>query len=424
MIGTLLLIGSLWGAAAEPPAQDALRLQVQGLLKQLDDDALATREAAEQKLIRLGPDVLKLLPRVTPKTPAESAERLKRIRTALEKAEAEATAQASTVTLQGEMPLSKALAAVEQQTRNKIVDLREKFGQQRTDPPVKAEFRQTPFWQALDGLLDQAGLTLYSFGGQAGSVAFVARGDGLPKRTERAAYSGLFRFEATRIQATRDLRNPAAKSLRLQLDVQWEPRLSPILVQLPLSELRAEDEAGRPIAVDGERGKLEAPVENTIAAVELQLPFELPERGVAKLAKLHGTLLALVPGEIETFEFADLEKAKGAEQRRGGVTVTLDQRKNLEVYELRVRVRFERAENALESHRAWVYSNEAYLVDAEGKPVEHDGYQAFRQQANEVGVAYLFSHEPGLKGCKFVYKTPAALVKVPAQFTLQDIPLP
>jgi hypothetical protein len=424
VIGSLLLVSSvLWGQA-DSSTTEPLRVQVQRLVRQLDDNALAKREAAEQALIGLGPEALKLLPPVTSKTPTEVKVRLERIRNALEKTAAEAAAEASVVTLQGDMPLSQALAALEQQTKNKLVDLREKFGQQRPDPPVQANFEKTPFWKALDEILDQAGLTLYNFGGQPGTVAFVSRGDGRQARVQTAGYSGLFRFEGVRIQASRDLRNPANQSLRLTLEVNWEPRLSPILVQLPLADLQAQDEAGHAIAIDSQLGKLEAPVESTIPAVELQVPLVPPERSVKKIASLSGTLMALVPGQIETFEFSDLEHAKGAEQRRGGVTVVLDQRKNLELYELRLRVRFDKAENALESHRGWIYSNEAYLVDADGKQVDNAGYQAFLQEANEVGVAYLFDHEKGLKGCKFVYKTPASLVKIPAKFTLQDLPLP
>jgi hypothetical protein len=397
---------------------------VQRWVRQLDDNAAAKRDAAEQALIALGPAALKLLPPVTSKTPTEVKVRLERVRRALENAAAESAAEASVVTLQGTVPLSQALLAVEQQTKNKLVDLREKFGQQRTDPQIQVNFDKTPFWKALDQILDQAGLTLYRYGGQPGTVAFVSRGAGPQEGAPIIGYSGLFRFEGVRIQATRDLRNAANQSLRLALEVTWEPRLSPILVQLPLADLRAQDEAGQAVAIDGQLGKLEAPVESTVPIVELQVPLVPPKRSVEKIASLNGTLLALVPGQIETFEFADLEQAKGVEQRRAGVAVTLEQRKNLHVYELRLRVRFDKAENALESHRGWIYSNEAYLVDADGKQVDNDGYQAFLQEANEVGVAYLFAHEPGLKGCKFVYKTPATLVKVPASFTLQDIPLP
>ena len=131
-----------------------------------------------------------------------------------------------------------------------------------------------------------------------------------------------------------------------------------------------------------------------------------------------------MPGQIETFEFGELENAKAVQQQKAGVTVVLDQvRKNVDVYEVRLRVKFDKAENALESHRNWVYRNEAYLLDAAGKRLENAGLQATRQDADEVGVAYLFDVE-NLKGCKFVYKTPAVIVKMPVPYELKDIELP
>ncbi len=107
------------------------------------------------------------------------------------------------------------------------------------------------------------------------------------------------------------------------------------------------------------------------------------------------------------------------------MTVVLEQvRKNVDVYELRLRVRFDQAQNALESHRNWIYNNEAYFLGPDGQRFEHVGLQAFRQAENEVGVAYLSDREGGLAGCKFVYKTPAVLIQMPVPFELKDIPLP
>lgn len=430
MLTSWLLIPCLYcgqaaagGAAAAGDA--ALQTQVQRLVKQLDGDTLAEREAAEKELVGLGPSILPVLAPITSRTPAEVKVRLTRIRQTLEKAAAEAAAQASLVTLHGSLPLAEALAAIQQQTGNKLIDLREKFGQQRTNPAVTVDFDKTPFWQALDQLLDQVNLTVYAFGGEPGAVAVVARSEEEQARAKRAAYSGLFRFEGLRIQATRDLRNPKNQSLRLGLEVTWEPRTTPILLQVPLADLQATDERGGKLTVESRAGNLEVPVESALSAVELQLPLSLPARDVQKIATLRGSVVALVPGRLETFEFSDLENAKEVVQRRAGVTVTLEQvRKNVDVYELRLRVRFDKAENALESHRGWIYANEAYLLDAAGKRLDHAGLQAFRQAADEVGVAYLLDPDRGLKGLKFVYQTPAMLVKMPVTFELQDLPLP
>ncbi len=425
MWACLLLIGATLPGQTAADAGDGLNLQVRRLVRQLDDAQRTTREAAERSLIELGPPALDLLPAPSRDTSAEVKDRLERVRKALEAAVAEAAAQPSRVTLQGESTLSAALADVQQQTGNRIVDFRQRFGQQPGDPKLSLDFERTPFWPALDSLLDQAGLTVYNFSGEIGALALVARDQNDRKRAGSAVYQGLFRFEVLRVQAIRELRNPANDSLRLALELTWEPRVSPILLQIPLGELRATDESGRRIEVGSQRANLEVPVENTMPAAEVQLPLVLPDRSIGKIATLQGQLSALLPGRIETFEFANLPDAKSVEQTRAGVTVIVDQvRKNVDVDEVRLTVRFDQARNALESHRNWIYNNDAYFVAPDGQRFEHAGLQAFRQADNEVGVAYMSDRDGGLAGCKFVYKTPALLIQLPVAFELKDIPLP
>jgi hypothetical protein len=421
----LVLIGAtVWGAATADEGEE-LRLQVRRLVRQLDDDQLVLRQAAEQRLIDLGSPILELLPLPGRGTSAEVQIRLERIRKTLEATASEAAAKPSRVTLRGSLPLSEALAALQQQTGNRIIDFRRRFGQQSVDPRLSLELDDTPFWPALDAMLDQAALTLYNFSGESGALAVVARNPDEQRRAAGAVYRGLFRIEVLRVQATRDLRNPANDSLRLTLELAWEPRVSPILLRIPLADMRAADEAGRPLALGAPRASLEVPVENTLPAAEVQVPLALPERRAGKIATLQGQLSALLPGRVETFEFGQLGQAQNVEQSRAGVTVILDQvRRNVDVDEVRLRVRFDQAREALESHRNWIYKNEAYFLDPDGQRFEHAGLQAFRQAANEVGVAYLSDRPGGLADCTFVYKTPTLLLQVPVEFELCDIPLP
>ena len=213
----LLLIGATLPGQAAADAGDELPLQVRRLVRQLDDAQRSTREAAERGLIELGPPALDLLPVPGRDTSAEVKVRLERVRKALEAGVAEAAAQPSRVTLHGELALSAALADLQQQTGNRIVDFRQRFGQQPGDPKLLLDFEKAPFWTAFDSLLDQAGLTVYNFSGEIGALAVVARDQNERKRAEGAVYQGLFRFEVLRVQAIRELRNPASHSLRLAL---------------------------------------------------------------------------------------------------------------------------------------------------------------------------------------------------------------
>lgn len=420
----VLISATVWAAAAADEGED-LGLQVRRLVRQLDDNQLVLRQAAEQELIELGPSILERLPVPGRGATAEVRVRLERIRKRLEAAASEAAARPSRVTLRGALPLSEALAALQQQTGNRIVDFRRRFGQQPADPVLNLDLDDAPFWPALDEVLDQAALTTYNFSGEQGALAVVGRHPDERRRAAGAVYRGLFRIEVLRVQATRELRNPTNEALRLTVELAWEPRVSPILLRIPLAELRAADEAGRPVAAGADRASLEVPIENTMPAAEVQVPLALPERRAERIASLEGQLSALLPGRVETFEFGQLAQARNVPQSRAGVTVILDQvRKNVDVDEVRLRVRFDEAGEALESHRNWIYKNEAYFLDPDGQRFEHAGLQPFRQAANEVGVVYLSDRAGGLADCTFVYRTPTMLLRVPVEFELRDIPLP
>ena len=413
-----LLVGQAGDAAT-------LKADVAKLVKQLDDAQLPKREAAEKELLTLGPKVLELLPNITRQTPAEVKERLTRVRKQLETAAAESATKPTRVTLKGPLKLSEAIAAIEQQTGNKLIDYREQFNQQARDTNVQGDFQDRPFWEVVDKLLDQSELTTYSFSGQRGALAFVARNEQEVDRSGRGTYAGMFRFEPLRAEASRDLRNPENHSLRLFLDIAWEPRLQPIIVTQALSDLKATDDQGADLPIDGREGEIEIPVDGDSAATEMYVPLQLPARGTRKVASLKGKLQVLAPGRVESFEFTDLEKAKNVEQRKAAATVTVDQvRKNQDLYEVRMRVKFESAANALESHRDWIYQNPAYLVDASGERLDNVGLEATLQEEDQVGVSYQFIAPDGVKGCKFVYITPVSIIQLPVEFELKDIELP
>jgi hypothetical protein len=393
--------------------------EVHRLVRQLDDNERSQREAAEKSLVELGVEALNLLPPITPRTPAEVKERLGRVRKTLETTIAESIAQPSLVTLAGEMSLTEALQAMEQQTGNRVT------GYERRSGKVKVAFDKTPYWQALDEVLDQANLNINEFGGEASSLVLTARPEGQASRTETGVYSGVFRLEALRLESRRDLRNPTVNGTRLSLGVTWEPRVAPIGLRQQLSEITVVDDRGEAISVAGNQGALNASAELGMSAIEFGIPLPLVSREAKRIALLKGRFTALIPGRVESFEFADLGTARDVEQARAGVVVTFERlRQNVDLYELRMALRFDDAANALESHRGWVYQNEAYLTDKDGKKLENVGFQATRQETNEVGVAYLFDLPDGPEGCKFVYKTPALVLQLPVEYELKDIELP
>jgi hypothetical protein len=169
------------------------------------------------------------------------------------------------------------------------------------------------------------------------------------------------------------------------------------------------------------------PVESHNAGVELSIPFQAPDRSVKQLASIKGKMTALVLGKVESFEFADIDKQKASELTRGGATVVVDScRKNGDIYEVNMRVAFDKTSNALDSHRGWIYNNECFMLDPKDNRIENVGVEATLLADNSVGLSYKFDLGDDVKPAKhtFVYKTAAAIIPVPVEFELKGIDLP
>jgi hypothetical protein len=423
-------------ATDSPPASqaDELPRQVNRLVRQLDDDSAARRDAAEQQLIDLAgvsstaaDRFLALLPPDSDQLSLAVRERLARIRKQVEDRAAKSAVSPTTVSLAADqMPLLEIFAAIEKQTGNRISDHRQQAGDAdgKKQKPLSFAFQNEPFWSAVDQLLDQASLGVYNYAGDD-ALAIVEREPGDGPRHGAAVYSGPFRLEILEVSAQQNLRKPDRNSLKLQMEVAWEPRLRPIAVSQAAAEVEAADDMAQKLALNQPDASLDAEISIGTQATELVLPLALPARGATKIASLKGKLRALIPGRQVKFQFDDLTHAAGKSQRIGGVQVTIDSvRKNNEVWEVHMRLRLDEDNHALESHRGWAFQNLSYLVDKDGKRTESAGLETTLQTKNEVGVAYFFDQPAGLDSLTWVYETPAAIVELPVDYQFKDIRLP
>jgi hypothetical protein len=420
---------------AAPQADRELAGRIERLVRQLDDDRAAQRDEAEKELLALAGTsmqtsrrLLDVLPEPSEQMPLALRDRLARIRREIEDRAAKAAVAATAITLPaGDKPLADVIKSIESQTGNRLLDKRQQFGGQENEPiTVSIAVDNEPFWTAVDRILDAAKLSVYNFGGEEGLTLMPRAPDDGP-RSGRAAYSGPFRLEILEVQAQRNLRQPDRKSLKLQLEVAWEPRLRPIALSQPLADVAAVDDAGNPIAAEQADAVLDIEVLSGTQAAEIILPFRLPPRSVTRIASLRGKLKALVPGQQVQFKFDDLANAKGKTQRRGGVQVTVDEvRKNNVVWEVHMRFKLDEPNNSLQSHRGWVFQNVSYLQDAAGQRIDQVAFETTLQTADEVGIAYVFDlpEGKGLEGLTWVYETPAAIVELPVEYQIKGIDLP
>jgi hypothetical protein len=430
MWASILVAAVVFAADPAPPAQpaqaNAQELSVRRLMRQLDSPRLAERQAAEDELTKMGPAALELLPEPTEQMSAEVRQRLDRIRQNLQQQLTEAFAQPTHVTLLGEsLPVSQVLAEIQKQTGNVILlgDPDQPLPAER-EPKVNVKFDQTPFWQALDDVLGQARLKVYPYA-EGNGLQLTFRPENEKPRSSLVSYMGAFRFEVVSALAKRVFRAADGGALDLTLEAGWEPRLAPITLDQPIGAIEAVDENGKPIKVSQDRAQLEVPVVPNTTAVEFEIPFDLPSRDVKRIAKLQGTLSALLPGKIETFRFDKLAAANNVEKRIGSATVVLQQvRKNNDIWEVRIRVRYDESGGAMASHRTWMFNNEAYLESADGEKVPFDTFESISHGEDQFGVAYLFALEKPLDKYVFVYKTPGVILSAKFTYEFSGIELP
>lgn len=417
--------------AKKPDKNQQLERQIIRLVGQLNDDRAAERDAAEKKLLEFAgsttaqsDEFLALLPKDNDQMPLAVRDRLGRIRQQVEDRAAKSATNETKVTLSAHvMPIPDVLKAIEKQTGNKFVDNRDDQDPGQKPPTLTIEIQGKAFWPAIDEILDQAKLGIYSYGGED-ALSIVGRSETDAPRSGRADYQGPFRFEALEIHGERNLRQPNQTAVKFHLEVAWEPRLRPIAITQPAAEVQATTDTGARLTITQPDALQDVEVPTGTQAAELILPFALPGRDAKKITKLHGKLHALVPGRQVKFQFENLAKATGKMQRLGGVQVTLDAvRKNNAVWEVHMRFALDEANGALQSHRNWVFQNLSYLVDKDGKRIETAGFETTHQSPNEVGVAYVFDVE-NLDGLTWVYETPAAIVDLPIEYELKDIELP
>ena len=399
--------------------------KVDRLVRQLDARDRADRLAAEKALIEMGNTILPLLPKVDATTSSEKKDRLTRIRSELEKGVAVQSADASRLTLSGNVSFADVLTTIKEQTGNEVIDFRRRRGQPEEGLELDVDFKNESFWKAMDSILDQTELAVYNFSGEFRKLALVARPPGERERSGTASYSGPFRIEATEISTRRNLRNSATDAMAIRLEILWEPRLTPLSIRQPYANLAITADDGTELISTAPQGTANVPTQSSVAGIDIVVPLELPDRGATQIESLSGTLFALVPGREVEFEFDRLANARGVVKQQSGVTITLDRvTKNRDIYEIRIRVKLAQNSERSQSHLDWAANNVIQLIGPDGKRIEDPNYERYFERDNEIGFRYLFPLEDDIKDYKLRYRTPASMIEVPVEYEIKNIELP
>jgi hypothetical protein len=421
-LGVVVL--SSWAMRADEPAAGLrdIRDKVKQLVEELGDPDAAKHTAAETALLKLGPDILPLLPEDDAKLTPAQADRLKAVRAALREALVQKDLAPRTMTLQdASIPLSKALAELARQTGTPVEDGRPA---KDDDPKLKLDLNKATFWQALDAIAREADLRISPYEGKG----VIALREG-PHQVMPVSYSGLFRVAARRIQATRDLGAEEGHTCTVFLEIAWEPRFQALFLDTKPDSLEATDEKGSALKVM-EAGEGRSAVSGR-RAVEVPVRLEAPPRSATKLGLLKGSFAVLGPNRMLTFTFDDLAKAGKDKPKKTqqGVAVTLREfSTEPDLWTFGLLLEYPPDGPDFESFESWLVNNQARL-EKDGKSYPPAGDEIDSQTGHQALVKYRFAEEKGLvlgkpEGWKLVYQTPGSIIKVPVKFEFKDLPLP
>jgi hypothetical protein len=325
------------------------------------------------------------------------------------------TPQASTVTFSKEtLTLTEALAELEKQTGNRIVDRRSS----KDNPKLTFRAMTGKFWPMLDAIAGQG--VSFSAYHEAGALAIVDA----PHRKLTTHYDGIFRFAVKRLSVSRD-DETQAHSCNVTLDTAWEPRFQMLYLNLNDAEVsfgkqteKLERQASRPVA--------------GVNASEIELSMKAPPRSVAAISALKGSIKLIGVPKMLEFEFNNKKLMQTQEQVK--VNVTFVNTKSPTRWTVDIVTTYPAgAIVPLESFQSWTQHNRVWLTwgtdPKTGKPYELEPVGQAPLSSDE-GTRYHFMARANVPmpaigaNVTLRYRTPSRVIAFTAPFAFENLPLP
>ena len=298
------------GIAQDKTPVAAIRDAVSGLVEQLSAATLAERTQAADRLVALGPDALPFLPAPDLLSSVAARQAIRSVRVRLEHEAARRSIVASTLTLSGDFALTELARQIEEQTQNRSLpsDLK---------PTVKVDWKQTPFWEAVESLKSEKLELRFS----SELSGFQWRPLAASAASDRVQRHGPFRLTVLPITT----RAPEAGQTRLwqcSIGVSSEPRIRPLFLRYAAGDFSlrgSNDETLTPYDADA---RVELPLGNGGRESRVELRFVGTDK-IPDAVRVRGQVKLLVAAAEQPIEFADIAVARGIARRRAGVTVTV-----------------------------------------------------------------------------------------------------
>jgi hypothetical protein len=420
----LMIAGSSRSAQPEPPSERALSQQVTELIRQLDSPSLKDRMNAEQQLLALGADALPHLPALELLRTVAQREIVRRVRIRMEHEAARESVQASHITLTGTRSLPELADEISRQTGNRF-----RVDDSLNGQSLSVTWQDQPYWSALRELEQSGVRAAYD---PAARLMRLSRAEP-PKEPPPEAAASIIqtaRHEAFRLDAV-----PVSVQ-RIEATGQWltrcsvrlrsEPRLRPLILRYALDQQTLTDERGMSLSPFNPMSRIEVPLGDGGREVQLRLDFVSDQEPQPPL-KLKTAVNLLIAAAEHPVEFTRLENARGVARRRGGVTVTLreiveEPAETGRHLRIQLRVAYDVAERAFESHQNWILYNRVRLMNAAGESLAPSDTSTIRQDREQIDLEYRFQNVAGsLSAWRLEYLAPTLLIDVPIEVEINGL---
>lgn len=411
--------------------ENQLKQQISELIRKLDSNQRLVRQQAELQLAALGKPVLLLLPPPELVSSNSVREALNRVRLKIEQQAARDSIKASPINLTGTYSVTQILNAISEQTGNQL-DVKN-LPEDIRNKKIEVDFVKTSFWQAIDDLTRKL-LLEYQISGSNGQLQLQPIRETQPLQQKQASqvyYDGPFRIEVASIQRRALLGNPSHELLRVTFQIQIEPRLRPLFLSYSSSEIEARSTGSLTLPPFNPYAKYELPLGEGGKNLKFTTQWIIDKQQRPKTVQIQGDLRMELAAETLPITFDDLSRSQGAIRRRGNISVELIEAEKIELastqnLNVRIALSYDYGGPAFESHRTWIYHNQAYLQNPQGKQYWLNGSsQTTLESAGKTSVLYQFTDLPQKQtDYQFTYLAPTLITSAPIQFRFTKLNIP
>ncbi len=398
---------------------EVLRAEVARLVRQLDADEFATRQAARRALLRLGPDAIDDLPDPKSVTSPEVRAALEQLLSELRSRQVLETLKPTVVTLTDTLTVDQIADRLFRQTGNRLSVAGLSSGMRGTR--LTLAYHQETFWHVVLDVAEKLGV------GVRASSGVVRLEESLPAPAAHTAH-GPFVLLAAAAKRRPLVGEPDMDLLRVPLSFTAEPRLRCLFVNVADSDITIRHQAAEVLTPFSPDRRLELPVGDRGELVRWTHDVTLPHGVEVDRVQVQGEVKSLVAAGYDRFIFPAPGSGQKQRQSRRGVALVLgevQQSADSDRVRVQLTVDWLGAANAFDSYRTWVFHNAAWLEGPDGQRIAFFGpVRTDAQVGGAVRLTYEFRNvSVPLSQCRFIYEAPTKLETVTVPFDLTNIPV-